>query len=278
MAEHPSLSGSVSRPPGPALAPFVDVLWASGGAEPPGGCRRELMLPAESLHLVLRLGEAPLRIFRDPDDGAGFTVSTAVVGGLRTGPYLRDVSRQLPSVGAILRPGAAGLLLGAPAAAFSGAHTPLADVWGDSALDRLRDRLSGAASLARRLDLFEEALAARLPNLRHIDPRIAQALGDFAVARPVGEVVRRLDTSHRHFTRLFRDAVGLSPKTWCRLARFGRVLDRLGAEPGIGWAELAAAEGYADQAHLSREFRAFAGLSPADYRRRAPWSPRHVPL
>jgi AraC-like DNA-binding protein len=68
------------------------------------------------------------------------------------------------------------------------------------------------------------------------------------------------------------------PKTYCRLLRFGRVLDRLTVEPGIGWADLAAAEGYADQPHLNREFLEFAGLSPGCYRQRAPIFPRHVPV
>ncbi|HEY9548934.1 MAG TPA: helix-turn-helix domain-containing protein, partial [Kiloniellaceae bacterium] len=59
---------------------------------------------------------------------------------------------------------------------------------------------------------------------------------------------------------------------------FGRALDRLTAEPGIGWAELAAAEGYADQPHFTREFRALAGVTPGVYRRRAPSQPRHLAL
>jgi len=151
-------------------------------------------------------------------------------------------------------------------------------VWGRAAVDRLGDRLATVPSLAGRLDLFETALFARLGGLRRVDPRIAHAVSRLRLAVPVSEVAAECGLSHRHFTRQFRAAVGLKPKLWGRVVRFGRALDRLAAEPAIAWAELAAAEGFADQAHFTRDFRAFAGLSPGDYRRRAPASARHVVL
>ncbi|MGF1594088.1 MAG: helix-turn-helix domain-containing protein [Kiloniellaceae bacterium] len=269
----------LSRLPQAALSPFIETLWASeGAASPAAGSLRELVLPTGALHLVIRLSDSPLRIFRDAADPRGFTVAAAVIGGARAAPYLRDVAHPVASVGALLRPGTAGLLIGAPAGVFSGAHTPLEDVWGAGAVAEIRARLAGAASLARRLDLFEGLLAARISPLRRIDPRIALALACLREGRPVARVAQDCGTSHRHFTALFREAVGLTPKTYGRLLRFGRALDRVSAQPTIAWADLAAAEGYADQPHFNRDFRAFAGLSPGDYRRRAPASPRHVPL
>src|SRR3546814_20580487 len=69
----------------------------------------------------------------------------------------------------------------------------------------------------------------------------------------------------------------LAPKAWCRVHRFGRALERLAADPALFLADVAAAEGYADQAHFTREFRALAGLSPGADRRRAPLRPRQGP-
>ncbi len=270
----------LSRPPVAALRPYVELVWASeeGPGEKPTRARRELVLPTGALHLVVRLAELPLRVFRDSDDREGFTVAPAVVGGPRAAPYLKDISRPVPSVGALLRPGAAAVLAAAPAGAFAGAHTPLADVWGRAAVDALADRLATEPSLAGRLDVFEAALLARMQGLRRVDPRIAHAVTRLGLAVPVSAVAAECGLSHRHFTQRFQAAVGLKPKLWGRVFRFGRVLDRLAEEPGIAWADLAAAEGYADQAHFARDFRAFAGLAPGDYRRRAPANARHVPL
>jgi len=269
----------LSRKPNAPLNAFVSRIWAAEGGPPvAGGSARELMLPAEQLHLVIRLEDQPLRIFSDAQDPRGHKVAAAVIAGIRTAPYVRDISRPVACVGALLRPGAAALLAGAPAGDFAGAHLPLEDIWGRGEVERFRACLAVAGPAQRRLDLFEALLTARLPSFRHVDPRIARALAGFAAARPVGAVARELGTSHRHFTTLFREAVGLAPRAYVRLRRFGRVLERLGREPGVGWAALAADEGYADQPHLVREFRGFSGLTPGEYRRRAPAAPRHVPL
>ena len=269
----------LNRPPRETLRPFVRQLWASDGqGPPPAGAGREMMLPSGALHLVLRLADSPLRIYRNGDDPIGFTVSAAVIGGPRVRPYVKDVSQPVPSVGAVLVPGAAGLLVGAPAAAFAGGHTPLEDVWGASPVAELRERLWAAGSASRRLAVFEAALAARLPPLRGIDPLIAEAVAGFETGVPVGTVVGRSGYSHRHFARRFIESVGLGPKIYGRLWRFGRVLERLSAGGGAALADLAAEAGYADQAHLTREFRSFAGLSPSRYRRLAPRFARHVAL
>lgn len=84
--------------------------------------------------------------------------------------------------------------------------------------------------------------------------------------------------SHRHIVRVFTEAVGVPPKTYLRLRRFNRALEHLHAAPEAALADVAASVGYADQAHMTREFQAFAGLTPGRYRRAAPHEARHVPL
>jgi AraC family transcriptional regulator len=71
-----------------------------------------------------------------------------------------------------------------------------------------------------------------------------------------------------HLARVFRRRTGLTLGSYRRGWRLTHLcLDlRLGAAP---MADLALAHGYADQAHMTRDFRNFAGLSPAAWRRRA---------
>ena len=250
----------------------MELIWAS---TPEGPITvRERMLPAVSAHLVIRLGGKPLRLFADATDEIGTRVSHAVVGGVRDAAYLKDSSDPAPTVGAVFRPGAAGVFLGAPTDSFAGGHTPLDAFWG-GAVESLRAELSEAGDLEQRLVILEHALLARLPRIRGVDPAIVQA-ALLLERRPVGKVAAALDWSHRHFIARFSAAVGLSPKRYARLARFGRVLLRLERQPETGLAEIAQDAGYADQAHFNRDFRTFSGISPGEYRKIG-GTGRHVP-
>ncbi len=268
------------RRPRPSLRPFVDLIWAS---EPDAFLvmptrRKELVLPTGAMHLVLRLEGAPLRLFAGPDDAVGETVGTSVIGGARACAYIKDVSNPAPTVGAMLWPGAIELLSSIPAIEFAGRHTRIEDLWQPAALSDVIDRLRERQTLAGRLTLFEDVLCSRLPHVHAIHPLVAHAIERFDGCASVGEVVTETGFSQRHFSRTFNEWVGLSPKTYCRVRRFGRVLQRMNDSPVSDLADLAAAEGYADQAHMTREFRTLAGVTPAQYVIASPADRHHFPI
>lgn len=261
----------VRAPRQPALRPVVQRLWLSAGEG--GSHAREWVLPTGAAHVVVRLG-APLVVFPS-EASAGQRVGTAVVGGPRAAPYLRALGAGIgPSVGAQLHPGALPLVLGCPAHELEGRHLPLVELWGREA-ELLRERLAEAPR-ARWLDLFESFLVDRL-RPRGLDPVVGSALDLLRRTADVGAAARASGFSHRHFSARFRAGVGLLPSTYLRLLRFQRAL-RLHAGGGGGsWAAIAYAAGFADQAHLSREFRRLSGMPPRAYAARVGGSPNHVP-
>lgn len=72
--------------------------------------------------------------------------------------------------------------------------------------------------------------------------------------------------STRQLDRYFDRWLGLPPKTVCRIARFRAAWSMGFASPGLDWATIALECGYADQAHLCREFREFSGVTPRQSR------------
>jgi hypothetical protein len=129
-----------------------------------------------------------------------------------------------------------------------------------------------AAALARRgADPAQIAEASALLTSRSAGPAEVTAL----LARPNpprpapdGAAARLEDpgpfaVSERRLRRRFVQAVGYGPATYLRVSRFQRAVALAPRTPGL--AALAAAAGYSDQAHLSRDCRALTGLTPRAY-------------
>lgn len=235
---------------------------------------RERVLPTGLMHLVFRLSDVPLRIF---DESKQRVIGHAVVGGARSGPYIRDISVPSASVGAQLYPGTSELLFGVPAAELAERHTALDELWGRSAIST-RERLAEADSLEEQMDLFETLLASRLPKVRGLHPAVAHALDRFNQTNDVGAVVKQTGYSHRSFIGLFSRAVGLTPKLYCRVLRFQKVLELAAARPILSLSDLALEAGFSDQPHFNRQFKEFTGMRPGEYQNLSPSSPNHVPL
>jgi AraC-like DNA-binding protein len=97
---------------------------------------------------------------------------------------------------------------------------------------------------------------------------LVQALVD-ALSEPRGGVTKAAETlgvSERQLRRRCEVAVGYGPKTLERILRFQRAQRMLDASGGT-LAHVASESGYADQAHLTREFLRLAGATPGQFRR-----------
>lgn len=269
----------LTRPPRPILRPFVKTLWVTNQSVDPvsTGAQKERVLPTGTMHVVIRLSNHPVRLFDDPDGHTQREIGHAIVGGARSSYYIRETADPASSVGAQLLPGASALLFGVHADELAGRHTPLADLWGNFAIET-RERLLEGGSPEAQLDIFESLLAARLPRVHGLHPAVAHALDQFTTTADVREVVRQTGYSHRRFIALFQRAVGLTPKLYCRVLRFQNGLTLTAAKQSNSRVDLAIAAGYSDQPHFNREFREFAGVTPSEYDEISPSSPNHVPI
>jgi AraC-like DNA-binding protein len=92
-----------------------------------------------------------------------------------------------------------------------------------------------------------------------------QRLNASGGAAPIGELAREVGWSHKHLIARFRQQVGVAPKTAARLLRFNGVWRHLDTGRPLDWGLVAAETGYADQAHLIREFRQFTGTTPTGF-------------
>lgn len=229
------------RPP-PDLAELVECVWehdlACGEPDPTG-----VVLP----------------------DGRVDIVWTAGTGALVAGPQRRSIPRPLgapfTTVGVRFRPGAGPPLLRVAAHELVDRHVALAEI--DTRVATALDRsLLGAEAPEEARAVLVEALRA-LVERAPVDPLVTAA--GRLLERPGASVAGVADAvalSERQLLRRFRDSVGYGPKTLQRVLRFRRLVDDLPGGDGGDLAWSAAAAGYADQAHMTREVRELAGLTP----------------
>ncbi|WP_131817180.1 helix-turn-helix domain-containing protein [Nocardia salmonicida] len=224
--------------PSADLARYVDRYWAvTWDYEHPF---RQLVVPLPNVHLTFRDGRAELH-----------------------GPSSSHVYRELTGSGSVFgvafRPGAFRPFL----------DGPVAD---------LRDRTIDAATVfgpesPHPVDVgsVEGHLRAHLPVA---DPeaecagRMVAMIADDTGITTVDALAGRCGTSVRRVQRLFAEHVGIGPKWVIRRYRLHEITERLADGVDIDWAVLAADLGYADQPHLSRDFRKIFGEPPTSYAQR----------
>ena len=159
-------------------------------------------------------------------------------------------------------PGLAPAVLGVAAAEVRDRRVALAALWCPAEVRRLADRLAAGAPLAGGpaavAAALEEAAAARLAAAGGPDPWAARLVDWLRTGRTVRSAADRSGLSERQLHRRCLPLFGYGPKTLGRVLRFDRALAL--ARAGRPFAEVAVDAGYADQAHLSREVRALAGV------------------
>lgn len=248
----------------PELAGLVSdiVFYRETGRPAPGQVEMATLV----FPLVVSFG-APFAIALGRRPAAGDTFGS-FAAGLFAGPVMIDSPGTAECVQVNFTPLGARRFFGLPMRELASRMVPL-DQLGDEDLQRLRRRLGELNDPAARLDLVERFVLARIAAGPAIDPALAWAYGRLAETRGkarIASLTSRLEWSRRRLSQGFQDVFGLPPKTIARMLRFQGALARANWTQAPDWADIAAACGYADQAHLSREFSEFAGASPAAWR------------
>ena len=254
----------VDAAPAPALQGRVDRYSAYREETRSFSSRRELAATCGVLIYVL--GE-PLEIVGA--DGRAILLRTgeAFAGGIADATSLsRNHGAQI-GIHVFLPLQSLAAVVGAPLAEIANCVAPFRDLIGEAA-DDLGGRLCDAATLDERFALLDAFLIGRFAAEREGDRAVDHAMRRLShVAAPsVPDLAGEIGWSRRHLSRRFHAAIGFSPDRFRRLARFERFSEGLTNNPGDSLAGLAAQHGYVDQAHLTREVREFAGMTPGELR------------
>ena len=248
-------------PAGPALAGLVDRFWAVQWDLPAGVAHRQEVLTHPGANLSVGSPDARSR-------AALLGSVEARLSGVTRDLTTRELAGRGWAVAALTTPGGLGAFLSGSAADLTDRVVPLGhaiDVDEEDLVRRVLEAPDETARVAKLARALEAAiLPERVDEARQVAEVAAAAETDRSVRR-LRDLAVRASIAPRTLQRLFLRNAGVSP-TWV-LRRY-RLLDvaeavRLGEV--MSWAEIAADLGYADQAHLSREFHAATGRTPSAY-------------
>ncbi|MGY1739736.1 MULTISPECIES: helix-turn-helix domain-containing protein [unclassified Blastococcus] len=236
--------------PSPDLADLVAVHWRVAWDLPPGRRHESLVLSYPAVNVSF-----------EPD-------GTWVTGPV-SGTYRRQLTGRCAVAAVRFRPAAFRSLVDRPLAGLRDRVLPAGEVLPLD--DDLARRVREAPDLAAARPLVEgwlRALPRRpTPEQAELDAAVDLVERDRGLTR-VDQLADRCGRSVRWLQRAFADAVGLPVKQVIRMARLREVAERA-LTGDVDWAAVATDLGYADQAHLVRDFTAAVGTPPGRYARQA---------
>ncbi len=247
------------RLPNPGLEGIVTDIC--GYRETASGHLRTIEYASLTVPLVISFAEPfAIGLGRAPGDNDRFGSFAA---GLFAGPVIIESFGCACCVQVNFTPLGARRFFRRPMSELTDSMVALDDVLGAEGM-ALRERLGNAPDWTARFDMAETFVAARLGNAAETPLEIAWAYDRIISSggrTRISSIAERLGWSRKHLASSFSNAIGIGPKTLSRIVRFNRALG-LSRQQTVDWADIAADCGYADQAHLVREFRDLAGETP----------------
>ena len=240
--------GLTRSAPSGVLAPFVEYYWIVRWdlrGQPP---YEQTILPHPNVHLV-------------------FEASGAGIYGVDRSLFTRLLSGEGKAVGVRFRAGCFRPFWGAPISQLSDRVVPATRVFGPLA-EKTRVAIMSASSDVDMVGDAESLLFSALPEpdpvASQVSELVALITSDPSLWR-VDQLSLVSGLSVRSLQRMFADYVGVSPKWVMRRARLHEAALRADSGEPVDWAALALDLGYADQAHLTRDFTATIGVPPGRY-------------
>jgi AraC-like DNA-binding protein len=238
--------------PGPELAPYVHHFWSVRWALRAPFAAETLPYPAAQITVV----NAARR-------------TRATVTGVPRGRIASGLEGHGWKLGISFRPAVFQPLLGASMATITDRIVPLAEVLGPrGAITAWTRAVAEARELEEKIAIAETFLGPRLgplpPSLVRVRDLVERMANDRSILR-VEDACAASGLDARALQRAFRTYVGVSPKWVIQRFRLHEAAAQLASRQPPELAALAAALGYADQAHFTRDFKRMVGETPRSF-------------
>ena len=195
------------------------------------------------------------------------TVPRSFVSGQFTSNYTLHMHGHIGMAGIVLKPSALHNFFGVRMSALVNARAPLTFLPGLPE-EILWSAVKNQSTDEGRVTVLEQLMLSYAPagkaNLTIIDEAI-DYIDSCKGCASVEAVANHLKISRRYLEKKFIEKVGVSPKFYARIKRFGILSNKIAHNEKIDWQEIVEEYGFHDQSHLVKEFMEFNQMNPSRY-------------
>jgi AraC-like DNA-binding protein len=153
-------------------------------------------------------------------------------------------------------------------------------LWGRN-FAHLREHLMEIRDVDLKFAAAERFLLRHFQTRFNLNPAVEYALAEI-IGSPdqinLGRVSGRLGYSQKHFIALFKQQVGVTPKSYLKIMRFQKAIAEIEACGEVDWTGISLDCGFYDQAHFINDFKFFSGFTPEEYLQRKSDLLNYVPV
>ena len=149
-------------------------------------------------------------------------------------------------------------------------ETPLRSLFGQKDSNELSSQMSKADDTKQRIKIAETFLLEKLKSKTTVDNIITKTVDTMLMvngAETIASILKNDLSKRRQLERKFLNKVGISPKKLSKVIRLQAALKMLLDETPENLTKVAYDSEYYDQAHFTKDFKEFTGITPKEFLR-----------
>jgi AraC-like DNA-binding protein len=133
-------------------------------------------------------------------------------------------------------------------------------------INEINEQLMYAANYEEMIGIVDKYFEKKFNQIKRYDMPVDK-IGQYILQKPLNfnlvETARQACLSISRFEKRFEQRIGTTPKYYARLCRFFQAYEMKEYNPALDWLSIAIHNGYHDYQHLVKDFKQFAGTTPA---------------
>lgn len=249
--------------PSPVLSQLVDMYWYSSfEAGQSEFSPLQYCLPDGMVELIVHLGD---HSSQGIVNGRWVTFPESLLVGIMEKPVIWKMSGGTSLFGIRFKPEGLSTLMRSPISELANSFVDAGLIL-DKQVSSIIQNLKEAKDNQRRIFFIEAYLQNQLRRHESRQNCFSTAVHLIRNGQPgysVADLSKAVCISERQLQRVFKENMGIGPKSYSRIIRFRKVKQFLQTNSKVSWVDIAFDFGYADQAHFIRDFKAFSGRTPS---------------